>query len=270
MTPSSSPPSARAVGKAPNGTLRGTRPDELAARRDRRGAAPRAGPRPGRRRRRDPRVRDAGGRAGPERRAHREPARRHSGAARRRSRSTASARRACRRSRTPPSASCAASPSAIVAGGTESMSLVPMGGNKIAPNPTLVDSYPGRLPEHGARRREPRARDRHLARGAGRVRAAQPPARARRDRRRPLRRRDRAGHGRDRRRPNGDGSRESRESTFAVGRRPRRDTSLEALAKLRPAFHVARHGHRRQLVADERRRRRGHRHVAPSARASAA
>src|SRR5690242_3073237 len=31
---------------------------------------------------------------------------------------------------------------AIVAGGTESMSLVPMGGNKIAPNPTLIDSYP--------------------------------------------------------------------------------------------------------------------------------
>src|SRR5204862_7539821 len=32
--------------------------------------------------------------------------------------------------------------SAIVAGGTESMSLVPMGGHKIAPNPTLVDQYP--------------------------------------------------------------------------------------------------------------------------------
>src|SRR5262245_48287292 len=29
-----------------------------------------------------------------------------------------------------------------VAGGTESMSLVPMGGNKIAPNPTLVNDYP--------------------------------------------------------------------------------------------------------------------------------
>src|SRR5947207_13809108 len=32
--------------------------------------------------------------------------------------------------------------STIVAGGTESMSLVPMGGHKIAPNPALVDSYP--------------------------------------------------------------------------------------------------------------------------------
>src|SRR5256886_2870653 len=30
----------------------------------------------------------------------------------------------------------------IVAGGTESMSMVPMGGNKISPNPWLVDKYP--------------------------------------------------------------------------------------------------------------------------------
>lgn len=31
----------------------------------------------------------------------------------------------------------------IIAGGTETMSLVPMGGNKIVPNPHLVDNYPG-------------------------------------------------------------------------------------------------------------------------------
>jgi acetyl-CoA acyltransferase len=30
----------------------------------------------------------------------------------------------------------------IVAGGTESMSMVPMGGNKISPNPWLIDNYP--------------------------------------------------------------------------------------------------------------------------------
>src|ERR1700738_847803 len=30
----------------------------------------------------------------------------------------------------------------ILAGGTESMSMVPMGGNKISPNPWLVDHYP--------------------------------------------------------------------------------------------------------------------------------
>ncbi|PIE01837.1 MAG: acetyl-CoA C-acyltransferase [Acidobacteria bacterium] len=30
----------------------------------------------------------------------------------------------------------------IIAGGTESMTMIPMGGNKVAPNPKLVDSYP--------------------------------------------------------------------------------------------------------------------------------
>src|SRR5436190_2948044 len=34
------------------------------------------------------------------------------------------------------------SASAVVAGGTESMSLVPLGGHKIAPNPVLMDRYP--------------------------------------------------------------------------------------------------------------------------------
>jgi acetyl-CoA acyltransferase len=32
--------------------------------------------------------------------------------------------------------------SVVVAGGTESMSLVPMGGHKVAPNPTLLERYP--------------------------------------------------------------------------------------------------------------------------------
>src|SRR5216110_382364 len=32
--------------------------------------------------------------------------------------------------------------SVVVAGGTESMSLIPMGGHKISPNPALVDTYP--------------------------------------------------------------------------------------------------------------------------------
>ena len=30
----------------------------------------------------------------------------------------------------------------MIAGGTESMSMIPMGGNKISPNPWLVDHYP--------------------------------------------------------------------------------------------------------------------------------
>ena len=68
-----------AVGKAPNGTLRGTRPDELAATAI--AEALRRAPRhrAGRNRRRDSGLRDAGGRAGPERRADCEPARGHSG-----------------------------------------------------------------------------------------------------------------------------------------------------------------------------------------------
>src|SRR5947199_1083642 len=38
----------------------------------------------------------------------------------------------------------------IVAGGTESMSMIPMGGNKISPNPWLVDHYPDAYINMGA------------------------------------------------------------------------------------------------------------------------
>lgn len=31
----------------------------------------------------------------------------------------------------------------VIAGGTETMSLIPMGGNRVVPNPTLVDNHPG-------------------------------------------------------------------------------------------------------------------------------
>jgi acetyl-CoA acetyltransferase len=87
--------------------------------------------------------------------------------------------------------------SAVVAGGTESMSLVPMGGHKIAPNPTLIADLSRRLPEHRPGRRKPRARVSDFARGTGRLRAPQPSARDCRDRRGPLRRGDRSGHGAD-------------------------------------------------------------------------
>src|SRR5262245_59836508 len=36
----------------------------------------------------------------------------------------------------------AGSAECILSGGTESMSMIPMGGNKISPNPTLVENYP--------------------------------------------------------------------------------------------------------------------------------
>ena len=182
----------------PSARRRTARCKHRPARRDGRGGhrAKRCGARPASSRREIDDVilglRDAGGRAGPERRAHRQPARRRAGRGVGRHRSTASARRACRRSPSPPSASCAASRSAVVAGGTESMSLVPMGGNKVSPNPALVDSYPDVYLSTGPRGREPRARERHQPRGAGRVRAAQPSARAGRDRRRAVRRRDHA------------------------------------------------------------------------------
>ena len=77
--------------------------------RDRRGAAPRARRRALRHRRRDPRLRDAGGRAGAERRAHREPARRRAGRCIGGHGESVLRLRVCRRSPPPPSTSCAAS-----------------------------------------------------------------------------------------------------------------------------------------------------------------
>ena len=127
---------------------------------------------------------------------------------------------------------------AMIAGGTESMSMVPMGGNKVSPNPSLVDSYPdvylstGLVAENHAResgisRAEQdafalRSHERALAAiAAGRFaeeitplayKVAQP--------------------------QNGSGQNVIRDMTFAQDEGPRRDTSAAALAKLRPAFHA--------------------------------
>ncbi len=108
----------------------------------------------------------------------------------------------------------------IVAGGTESMSLVPMGGNKIAPNPALVDDYPdvylttglvaeNHVRDYGISREE---QDAFALRSHQRAVAAIDAGRF-------------------------------ADETIAVGgvsvdEGPRRDTSIEALAKLKPAFHV--------------------------------
>ena len=126
--------------------------------------------------------------------------------------------------------------STIIAGGTESMSLVPMGGHKIAPNPTLVDRYPdvylstGLVAENHARE-SAISRDEQDAFALGShqravaaidsgrfaeeivpvtTRVVEPSARA-------------AG---------------VREIVFKNDEGPRRDTSPEALAKLPPAFHA--------------------------------
>ena len=114
---------------------------------------------------------------------------------------------------------------AVVAGGTESMSLVPMGGHKPSPNPDLVDSHPdtylttGLVAENHAREyaisRE--EQDAFALRSHRRAAAAI------------------------------DGGRFTEEITtgsghlsvpLAMDEGPRRDTSAEALAKLKPAFHV--------------------------------
>jgi acetyl-CoA acyltransferase len=126
----------------------------------------------------------------------------------------------------------------IVAGGTESMSLVPMGGHKVAPNPTLMDRYPdvylstGLVAENHAREssitRE--AQDAFALRSHQRALAAIESGRFAQEIvpfaatvLEP---------------PNGDGRPHARQVAFAVDEGPRRDTSCEALAKLRPAFHA--------------------------------
>ena len=152
---------------------------------------------------------------------------------------------------------------AIAAGGTESMSMVPMGGNKISPNPTLVDSYPdvylstGLVAENHAResaisRDEQdafalRSHQRALAAiDSGRFAeeitpltysiaapgGAEPPPR-RPQTSDPLRPQasDRSGG------PSGPRT-QLREITFTQDEGPRRDTSAAALAKLKPAFHA--------------------------------
>jgi acetyl-CoA acyltransferase len=126
------------------------------------------------------------------------------------------------------------SASAILAGGTESMSMIPMGGNKVAPNPALVDAYPdvylstGLVAENHAResgisREEQdafalRSHQRAVAAiDGGRFAGEIEPVTAR-----VL---DPAGP-------------RTANVMFSVDEGPRRDTSSEALGKLRPAFHA--------------------------------
>jgi acetyl-CoA acyltransferase len=122
-----------------------------------------------------------------------------------------------------------------LAGGTESMSMVPMGGNKVSPNPALVDTYPdvylstGLVAENHARQsnisRE--EQDAFALRSHQRAVAAIDSGRFK-DEIVPL---TVATVG-----PNGSGR---REFVFDTDEGPRRDTSAEALGKLRPAFHVS-------------------------------
>ena len=115
----------------------------------------------------------------------------------------------------------AGSVEAIVAGGTESMSMVPMGGHKVAPNPTLVDNYPDVYLTTGLVA-ENHARDHQISR-------EEQDAFALRSHQRALAALD-AGKFRDETLPIG---------ALAFDEGPRRDTSMDALSKLRPAFHAA-------------------------------
>jgi acetyl-CoA acyltransferase len=115
----------------------------------------------------------------------------------------------------------------IVAGGAESMSLVPMGGHKVAPNPALVDSYPDVYLSTGLVA-ENHAREANVSR-------EEQDAFALRSHRRAIAAID-GGRFIDEivALPlNGSGVQ------FATDEGPRRETSPEALAKLRPAFHVS-------------------------------
>jgi acetyl-CoA acyltransferase len=126
----------------------------------------------------------------------------------------------------------------ILAGGTESMSLVPMGGHKVAPNPTLVDRYPDVYLTTGLVA-ENHARELKISRDAQDAFALHSHQRAVRasDQGRfdselvPVRLEvaDGNGHGRPR----------VREIAIRSDEGPRRDTSADALSKLRPAFHAS-------------------------------
>jgi acetyl-CoA acyltransferase len=124
-----------------------------------------------------------------------------------------------------------------VAGGTESMSLVPMGGHKVAPNPSLIESYPdvylstGLVAENHARESGISREDQDAfallshqraiaAIDGGRFAEEIAPVTAR------------LVDDEDNDHPR------AREVRFAVDEGPRRDTSREALAQLRPAFHA--------------------------------
>ena len=125
----------------------------------------------------------------------------------------------------------------IVAGGTESMSFVPMGGNKISINPRLMEQYPDSYLSMGLTAERVAQHYGISARGGRRVRVRQPPEGAGGAGRGQVRAGDRARAG-DLHRARREVQAEETEIEFKVDEGPRADTSLEALAKLKPAFHA--------------------------------
>ena len=125
----------------------------------------------------------------------------------------------------------------IVAGGTETMSMVPMGGYHFSPNPYLVDHYPDAYLSMGLTA-ENLARKYQITR-------EQQDAFALRSHQRAIAAID-AGRFKDEIVPlevvelemNGNGKPQTRRITFDTDEGPRRDTSPDALGKLKPAFHA--------------------------------
>ncbi|MGD9901897.1 MAG: acetyl-CoA C-acyltransferase [Vicinamibacterales bacterium] len=126
----------------------------------------------------------------------------------------------------------------VVAGGTESMSLIPMGGHTVAPNPGLVDDYPdvylstGLVAENHARQSKisREAQDAFALRSHQRAVAAADAGRFADEIVAVTTRRTEADPA---------GVPVTRELVVSRDEGPRRDTSAAALAALTPAFHAA-------------------------------
>ena len=122
----------------------------------------------------------------------------------------------------------------ILAGGTESMSMIPMGGHKISPNPALIEMNPdtylsmGLTAENIASefRIHREDQDAFALESHRRALAAVDAGRFK-DEIAPLAVREVAIEG---------GRQATHEFTFDLDEGPRRDTSMEALAKLKPVF----------------------------------
>ncbi|MSS72577.1 MAG: acetyl-CoA C-acyltransferase [Candidatus Latescibacteria bacterium] len=128
--------------------------------------------------------------------------------------------------------------SVAIAGGTESMSLVPLGGLKFAPNPDLVEALPEAYLNMGLTG-ENLARRHHISREAQ-------DAFALASHRKALAAID-AGRFSEETLPltvrttevDDEGRARTREALFQTDEGPRRDTSLERLALLKPVFHTS-------------------------------
>jgi acetyl-CoA acyltransferase len=125
----------------------------------------------------------------------------------------------------------------IIAGGAESMSMIPMGGSRLAPNPSLAESYPdvylnmGLTAENVAQRYKVSREDADLFSYASHRKALAAIREGRfAEEIVPLEVTTTVAE-------NGSGARTTKR-IFAVDEGPRADTSPEALAKLQPVFHA--------------------------------